>query len=725
LPAQRNLAAAVKQLTRGMLITASTRVTPRTYRLTASASLDSALIVIRGDNIVLDLTGVTVIGLDPRADPDRARGVAIRIDSGTNITIRGGRIRGYRFGVLARGTKKLTLQDIDLSYGWKPRLYSVAEHESLADWLSFHHNEQAEWLRFGAAIYLHGVAGGEITRVTAEQAMNGLMMVRSDHVVVADNAFRFNSGLGIGLYRSSDNVIMHNQIDFNVRGYSHGVYRRGQDSADLLLYEQSSRNVVAFNSATHGGDGLFLWAGQSTMDTGKGGANDNVFLGNDFSYAPTNAMEATFSRNEFIGNIAMGSDYGLWGGYSYESKVLGNCFGKNRIGVAIEHGQDNQIASNQFDGEQTAIQLWANKVEPSDWEYPKRRDTQSRTVSIDGNTFARHRVAVSAVNTRDLTITGNTIVSTDSALSLRDTSSVRISPNAMTAANTAGAGGVCKRMTAVPDDVARAAPMMTISARDIPSSVLTQRDRSAIMIDEWGPFDWRSPRLWPLDSTRAVPLRLKVAGPEGTWKVASKRGVAGVSKASGRTHDTITVTPKADSAGDWNIALEYRGAATVSPRGERRAAGQPVTFSYGRFEPPQNWTVRYFAWSDSTDPRTRAAGFDSLLRGAPVTTMSTPRLDHMWYRPTVAGVPQAKWALEARTTIMLAAGATYSLRTISDDGIRVWIDGRRVIDNWSLQESAADTAAIAPGTHEIRVEYFHVDGWSELRLDFLRARGAQ
>ena len=48
------------------------------------------------------------------------------------------------------------------------------------------------------------------------------------------------------------------------------------------MYEQSCFNVVAHNSITHSGDGLFLWAGQSTMDSGKGGANDNLFYANDF-----------------------------------------------------------------------------------------------------------------------------------------------------------------------------------------------------------------------------------------------------------------------------------------------------------------------------------------------------------------------------------------------------------------------------------------------------------
>ncbi len=114
---------------------------------------------------------------------------------------------------------------------------------------------------------------------------------------------------------------MHNRIDWCVRGYSHGFYNRGQDSAGLLMYEQSSRNMVAYNSITHGGDGLFLWAGQSTMDTGQGGSNDNLFQLNDFSHAVTNGIEATFSRNTFSRNRIDECWHGVWAGYSYGSIV--------------------------------------------------------------------------------------------------------------------------------------------------------------------------------------------------------------------------------------------------------------------------------------------------------------------------------------------------------------------------------------------------------------------
>ena len=181
-------------------------------------------------------------------------------------------------------------------------------------------------------------------------------------------------------------------MDWCVRGYSDTFYNRGQDSAGILIYEQSSRNVVAFNSVTHGGDGLFLWAGQSTMDTGQGGANDNIVYDNDFSFAPANGIEATFSRNVFYGNRIEDCWHGLWGGYSFDSWIAANHFARNGEAIAIEHGQDNRITENIFDGDETAIHLWKNATQDPDWEYPKRRDTRSRDYVVSGNSFKHNRL---------------------------------------------------------------------------------------------------------------------------------------------------------------------------------------------------------------------------------------------------------------------------------------------------------------------------------------------
>jgi parallel beta-helix repeat protein len=624
------------ELQAGMVITQSTRVARRTYALSGTP------ITIRGSDITVDFNGATLEGTPSNTDPDRRRGVAILVDSGANVRITNARVRGYRFGILARGTHGLTLINNDLSDTWKPRLFSLIEHESLVDWLSFHHNENNEWLRFGAAIYLEDIKGGELRENTAMRGMNGLMLVRSDGLTIRDNNFSFNSAVGVALYRSSDDTIVHNQIDYNVRGYSHGFYTRGQDSADLLLYEQSNRNVVAFNSLTHGGDGVFLWAGQATMDSGQGGSNDNLFYGNNVSYATANGIEATFSRNRIVANKAWGSEYGVWAGYSSGTEIIANEFKNNRTGIAIEHGQDNTIALNTFDGDSTAIRLWADSITPSDWGYPKFRDTRSRNYRISGNVFQKNQTVLRVSNTTGL----------DTAAALRRPAPPTFSP--------------------------------PVSAP--PSTRLTERGRSAIIVDEWGPYDYLVPKLWPAgDSSRAVPLRLTTLGPAGKWTVVESEGIVALSRIAGNIGDVITVTPRANARSDWSITL-------ATEKGDR--------FSYKHFEPAIDWQVRIG---------------DSLR--------TLPRLDLMWYRPpkAFAFLPQGNWGLEAAGTLTLPeGGGTYSLRTISDDAVRVWVDGALVIDAWTPHESQVHYAPLTPGEHGLRVEYRQVDGWVELRVDIIR-----
>jgi parallel beta-helix repeat protein len=706
--AQRTTGAALQEVRPGTVITRSATFRPGTYRLPAPSHPDSALIIVRGDSLTVDLTGVVLEGIAPASDPDLSTGVAIRVDGGSNIRIVGARIRGYKFGILSRGTRGLEVRGSDLSHNWKPRLFSLVEHESLADWLSFHNNEANEWMRFGAAIYLDNVSGGLIQANTVTQGMNALLMNRVDHLTVRDNNFSFNSGLGIGLYRSSDNVIVRNAVDFNVRGYSHGFYRRGQDSAGILLYEQSSNNIVALNSATHGGDGVFLWAGNYTMNTGQGGSNDNVFYANDVSFAPANGIEATFSRNTFVANIAEGNEYGLWGGYSFDSRIMANCFANNRWGIAIEHGQQNTIVGNRFVGDSTAIRLWGDSIQPSDWGYPKHRDTRSRDYLIERNSFEGITKKFQLANSSGLRI--------DSTTTPVPTSSDRI-PASSSVTDFRRPTSGCSSIPTVPADQASLVPDLPGVPRTIPRQAVPRRYRSAIVVDDWGPYDYRSPKLWPVDSTHAVPLRLAVLGPPGTWTVAERAGVD-LSASSGRIGDTIRVTPRPDSSGSWALTLEYRGTATTTSRGERRPAGMPVRFSFGHFEPPVAWQVKAWAWPDSLDPR-RDGNWERLTSAPRLLDRPMPRLDFMWYRPTIRELPQARFAVEATGTVQLAPGE-YTLRTISDDGIRVWVDGRLVIDNWDLHGSEIDYAPLTGGAHQLRVQYFQIDGWTELRLEILR-----
>jgi hypothetical protein len=73
------------------------------------------------------------------------------------------------------------------------------------------------------------------------------------------------------------------------------------------------------------------------------------------------------------------------------------------------------------------------------------------------------------------------------------------------------------------------------------------------------------------------------------------------------------------------------------------------------------------------------------------------------------------FAIVARSTVNLPAGA-YRILATSDDGVRVYVDGRRVIDAWAARAPQTGSADVrlATGQHDLRVEYFQAGGTYKL-----------
>jgi hypothetical protein len=245
------------------------------------------------------------------------------------------------------------------------------------------------------------------------------------------------------------------------------------------------------------------------------------------------------------------------------------------------------------------------------------------------------------------------------------------------------------------------------------------RGRKTIIVDEWGPYDWKSPKLWPVGRSDAAPQKLRVLGPAGSWKLAALEGVVSVSAEAGQVGDTLTVVPTAGRENDWRVELEYTGRrAFTTPFGEVIAANTPWRFGWERFVPRIDWRVRVVPW-DSTRA-IEQHNFD-----VAVATLDTNRLDLTWYRPPQSAIPQANILTQATGVVTLVAGR-YRLRTISDDAVRVWLDNQLVLDDWNPGESHAMeveiTETVDVNLHLLRVVHLQKDGWYELRLDIERVR---
>jgi parallel beta-helix repeat protein len=690
----------------GMVIKTSVTINTNTYYLNAPAGLQQSLIVIDGNDITVDFNNAVLQGSNDKTRPDEMYGLAILIKKGSkNIVLKNANIQGYKIAILADSVANLAINNCDLSYNWRQHLQSNREREDISDWMSYHKNEKDEWLRYGAAIYLKNCTKSIIANNTVTGGQCALMMTRCEKAEVYDNTFSFNSGIGIGLYRSSNNRIYHNRLDYNVRGYSDDKYKRGQDSAGILVFEQSSNNTFAFNSATHSGDGFFLWAGQTTMDTGEGGCNDNFIYGNDFSYAPTNGIEITFSRNLIMKNIVKNCDHGIWGGYSYDTDITDNSFENNRIGIAIEHGQNINIALNGFTNDKTGIKLWSREKQPDDWIYAKKRNTESRNYWIAANRFTSNPLALDIMGTDTVVLSGNTKLFIDEYLKLGDRSE-----NIDTS----------RDQEFLDMEYQKDERLKSIKDSILPKAIVPQ-GKKEMRITEWGPYDFRYPMVWlkNIDSTGLY--NFDILGPNGNWAIDQIKGFEIISKTEGVFPASLTA--RADNnQRDRTIQLTYTGPSFTDRFGKKADSNTSRLFAYQEFQPLSKWNVNWYKWDAAHDPAKDYTHFTKLFDESPVQTIVTDRIDYTWWGSIGKSLPSDSFATVA-TTKMLLEENTYELGITADDYVKVFVDEKEVIDAWDTKYTELDenthhriNIKLKAGEHSFKIVHAENTGLATLQF---------
>lgn len=704
-------AARAQPIKPGLKIGASIKIQAGEYLVNSAKGPSASVIEIAGDNIVVDFNNAIMDGNIEGALPDKFFGTAIRVVSGKNITVKNLRARGYKLALVAEGIEGLVIENCDFSYNYRQHLNSTQQKEDLGDWMSYHHNEKDEWLRYGAAIYLRGCKKTVVHDNTVTGGQCALMMTQCDSGLVYNNNFSFNSGIGVGMYRSSGNKIMHNKLDFNVRGHSEGVYNRGQDAAAILVFEQCNNNVYAFNSATHSGDGFFLWAGQTTMDNGEGGCNDNLIYKNDFSYAPTNGIEVTFSRNSIVANKIVECDNAIWGGYSYSTAIRGNEISNCTMGIAIEHGQDNAISFNLFDKNKTAVRLWARASQPLDWGYADKRDTRSRNYTIGDNRFLNNGLVFDFLRTANLNGTKND-TSGNAKYLKSDTTVKDMAIAGFTASDNTSetVSGQEQAITKIKLPWKKGLTLMDSS----------WRGRRQIRMTEWGPYDFKSPLIRNTNPVAASDtMQFEIIGPKGVWKLIQQRGVKNISLQEGAIPASITAVKTNEKGQDVFIELEYSGKDIVSPLGKKIAKGKAYRFNYHNAVLPVNWQVKWYGFDSTSNPLKNTAFIPELEKQAPLLAENVTGLDYAWWSGVGEEHKQVQFLTVAEADVLLPDGL-YELGISWEDAVRIYIDGKLLLDEWKPaahpydEAPHRDLAAQLAGRHHLRVEQANLEGFATL-----------
>ncbi len=724
------------QLPQEVVAADNTRIT-RSCRLILSprALLDSdnnGVIQIEGDNITVDLSGQTLTGAEPTTPQDQLRGIGIVLH-GNGITLRNGKVTGFRVAVSGVACNHATIERIECIRNYAQRLRSTPDQESDLDWLAPHQNDHDEWLTlYGAAVAVRDAQGVTLREIGVRQGQNGIVLSRVADSQIYNCDASFLSGWGLALWRSSRNTICRNSFDFCVRGYSHEIYNRGQDSAGILCFEQSCNNTIVLNSATHCGDGFFGFAGREALGEvppaggvtansewyrGRG-SNNNLIAMNDFSDAAAHGIETTFSfENQIIRNrIDRAAICGVWGGYSHNLQIRGNLMracgtvGAREGGaINIEHGSAAVIADNQFAANSVGVSLWSDS-DPAlaRLAWTTANGAASTGTAIVRNTFDRDNVGVMLRESSETTIAFNSMSQVPTALDADAASEKTIrSSSTLSAADWSAT-----------DALAQALPGAGNSVRLENSLPMTLREklngRGAILMGEFGPYDFIAPMAIAEPGTTHV-HRWKLLGSQPIQFTQATKATGDVRaeiEPDSNTVAVMTETPGKLTA--YELAIFWGRA----PNQVQRVQGTILSAL---------WRVSVFALPNPAQPSVPPtdAAFEQAAKDGQVVYIESLTLpfgaggpDSVKLVATTPNAPKDHFGLRATTTFTAPAG-DWLIQTKSDDGVRVWVDGALLIDQWTHHACRTDTAPLPIAAERevtIKVDYFELVG--DARLEF-------
>ena len=101
-----------------------------------------------------------------------------------------------------------------------------------------------------------------------------------------------------------------------------------------------------------------------------------------------------------------------------------------------------------------------------------------------------------------------------------------------------------------------------------------------------------------------------------------------------------------------------------------------------------------------------------------------PVVDFYWPGSPVGGIAANTYSVRWMGQVHTVEGGSYQFRTYSDDGVRVWVNGKRVVNAWNDHAGRYDTSAainLSAGTkYDLRVEFYNNLGGAVARLEWKR-----
>lgn len=372
----------------GTQVQGEVRVCPGRYRI--ADRREQGIIIAAASGTRIDLTGVILESGD--SIPSRFVGAGVVSRGVDGVSITGGGIRGYRYGIRLEGGRGHRITGTDVSGSRTLSVRSTPTRPDSADQLSLFRPELFE--RYGGGILLRRTVAPSVHGVISRGAQNGIALMEVRDGYIADNDVTLNNGWGIHLWRSSRNVIARNRAN-NVRRCESQLPAGDCGAAAILLRNASDSNTIVDNDFTSSSVGLLL-AGERR---GTSPSVGNLVFRNDGSFALRTGFASLYAwSNTFLGNRADSVEVGFRLDHSGGSTLQGNTvIGARAAGIISEHGSDNVIQANVVMGSPVGIRVSA----------PAQAGDPSRRYRIDDNVLTRLDQGIVIERTTGAKVRGN------------------------------------------------------------------------------------------------------------------------------------------------------------------------------------------------------------------------------------------------------------------------------------------------------------------------------
>lgn len=108
------------------------------------------------------------------------------------------------------------------------------------------------------------------------------------------------------------------------------------------------------------------------------------------------------------------------------------------------------------------------------------------------------------------------------------------------------------------------------------------------------------------------------------------------------------------------------------------------------------------------------------LSGQPTFTRNEAEIDHDWGRGGPGnGVGKDNFSIRWQGWFMFQEGDS-AFTVLADDGIRLWVDGELLINEWRNQRTSSSysaTKSLLAGDHLVKVEYYEYRRDAVVRLE--------